>query len=64
MSALSEDIVCNSSVICIDFGMQLGNVVRAASGVSAEADDIRCYRGVHWTEPSSSEHRCACLLFK
>jgi len=34
ISALSSDIVCNSSVICVEFGNQLENMVSATSGVS------------------------------
>jgi len=34
ISALLNDIVCSSSVICVKFGTQLTIVVHATSGVS------------------------------
>jgi len=34
VSVLANDIICSSSVIFVEFGTQLGNVIRATSDVS------------------------------
>jgi len=61
-SALLNDIICNSSVICVEMGIQFQNVFHITSDVSESQQKwISNFRGVQWIDHSFMEH-CVVLV--